>query len=156
MGTSTSKKLTLAIAISHDIKEVLAHRAVITIRLLRETVWSQQTIAVKILRRHGGVCNFWKNECPLETNKRVKQWTRISRDSSRKALETVKATIKQTIINSLLMFQSHPELQTKEPTLMLRPIANNLTRVGTKTIEKSSNQTQVRVKITMKETQLKM
>jgi hypothetical protein len=86
----------------------------------------------------------------------MKQWTRISRDSSRKALETVKATIKQTIINSLLMFQSHPELPTKEPSLMLRPIENNLTRVGTKTIEKSSNQTQVRVKITMKETQLKM
>jgi hypothetical protein len=38
MGASTSKKLTLAIAISHGIKEVLAHRAVITIRLLRETV----------------------------------------------------------------------------------------------------------------------
>ena len=54
------------------------------------------------------------------------------------------------------MFQSHPELQTKELTLMLRPIENNLTRDGTKTIEKSSNQTQVRVKITMKETQLKM
>ena len=38
MGASTSKKLTLAIAISHGIKEDLAHRAVITIRLLRETV----------------------------------------------------------------------------------------------------------------------
>ena len=38
MGASTSKKLTLAIAISHGIKEVLAHRVVITIRLLRETV----------------------------------------------------------------------------------------------------------------------
>jgi len=156
MVASTSKKLTLAIAISHGIIAVLEHRAVITIRLLRETVWSQQTIAVKILRRHEGVCNFWKNECLLETNKWMKQWTPISRDSSPKALETVKAIIKQTIINSLLMFQSHPEPQTKEPKLMLRPIENNSTRVGTKTIEKFSNQTQFRVKITMKEIQSKM
>ncbi len=155
MGVSTSKKLTLAIVISHGIKGVLAHKAIITIRLPRETVWLLQTIAVKILRRHEGVCSYWKNVCRLETNRWTKPSTRITRDNSQKALETVKATVKQTTINSLLTFQSHPELQTKEPNSMLRPIENNLTRVGTKTIEKFSNQTPARVKITTKEIQLK-
>jgi hypothetical protein len=54
------------------------------------------------------------------------------------------------------MFQNHQEHQTKEPTLMLRPIENSPMRGETKTIEKSSNQTQVKARITMKETQLKM